>query len=129
MDLALLAIRIGLGIVFVVHGWQKITGMEGTIGFIGSLGFPAFFAYLVTAFEFLGGLAVLLGVFTRWGAAAIAIVMVFAIILVKFKVGFIGGYELDLVLLLNALALIAAGEGKYSVWALLGKNKTAPAKS
>jgi uncharacterized membrane protein YphA (DoxX/SURF4 family) len=101
----MLLVRIVVGLVFIVHGWDKIQNIEGVIGFFGSLGLMSAFAYLVAWTEFLGGLAVLLGLFSKYAAYLLAIVMVGAIYLVKFKMGFAGGYEFDLLLLVSALAI------------------------
>jgi putative oxidoreductase len=111
----LFLLRVVVGVVFLAHGWQKIQGMEGTIGFFASLGLAPFFAYLVAWTEFLAGSAVLLGVFTRVAGYLLALVMVFAIFLVKFKMGFLGGYETDLILLVAALAVAFSGAGPYSL--------------
>lgn len=111
----LFLLRVVLGIIFIAHGWAKIGGMEGTIGFFVSLGLPAFMAYVVAWVEFLGGIAVLLGIFSRIAAYLLAITMVVAIFLVKIKAGFLGGYELDLILLVSALVVAWSGAGPYSV--------------
>lgn len=110
-------VRVALGAIFVAHGWQKISMMDGTIGFFGSLGLPVAVAYLVAYVEFLGGLAVLLGVYSRIAGYLLAIVMVFAIFLVKIHGNFIGtkGYELDLILLASSLAVAWNGSGPYSL--------------
>lgn len=81
----LLVLRIVLGIVFIAHGWQKLETMEGTIGFFNMLGFSAFWAYVATYAEFIGGIAVLLGLFTRIGAGLIAITM--AVVMLKVMPG------------------------------------------
>ncbi len=117
-DLALLLLRIALGVIFIAHGWDKIQNMQATIGFFATLGFGSFVAYLVAYVEFLGGLAVLLGVAMRQATLALAIVMVFAIYLVKAYKGLLGGYEIDLMLLATALALAILGPGK---WRILSK--------
>lgn len=111
----LFLLRVVLGIIFIAHGWAKVSGMEGTIGFFASLGLPAFAAYVVAYVEFLGGIAVLLGVFSRIAAYLLAVTMVVAIFLVKIKAGFLGGYELDLILLASALVVAWSGAGPYSV--------------
>ncbi len=108
-------LRVVLGAVFIAHGWDKIQNMPGVIGFFGSLGLAPMFAYLVAYVELLGGVAVLLGVYSRLAGYLLAIVMVFAIFLVKMKVGFLGGYELDLMLLASSLAVAWNGAGPYSV--------------
>lgn len=114
-DVALLLLRVGLGLVFIAHGWQKFQTMEDTIGFFSSIGLSAFWAYLVATVELVGGLAVLLGVFTGYAGILLAIVMVVAIFMLKFSKGFLGGYEFDLMLFLASLAIAFAGPGKYTV--------------
>lgn len=122
-DCGIFLVRVVLGLIFIVHGWDKIQNMEGTIGFFSSLGLASFFAYLVAWVEFLGGLAVLLGIFTRWIPYLLAMVMVFAIFLVKLKLGFSGGYEFDLLLLVSALAVAWSDSEAYSVFKLFKRNK------
>lgn len=108
-------LRVVVGIVFIAHGWDKIQNMEGVIGFFGSLGFAPFFAYLVAYVEFLGGIALLVGIYTRLAGYLLALVMLVAIFKVKLSGGLLGGYELDLVLLASLLALAGMGAGKYSL--------------
>lgn len=133
-DIALLILRVSVGVIFAVHGWQKIqSGMEGVAGFFGGLSFfgavplpfPLFFAYLITGIEFLGGIALILGVFTHWAGKLLSLVMLGAISLVKYRIGLIApqgggaGYELDLALLAGALAISWIGPGKYTIERLL----------
>ncbi|RJQ13472.1 DoxX family protein [Candidatus Parcubacteria bacterium] len=122
-NLGILFIRIALAAVFIVHGWQKIQNIEGTVAFFATLGLASFWAYVVTAVEFVGGLAMLLGILTDIAGVLIAIDMFFAIYLVHFKNGFtgIGGYEFALTLLLTALAVALIGPGRYSLSGLVKK--------
>lgn len=128
-DWAPVILRVVLGIVFIAHGWGKLfgmmPGMEAWMGMLTSLGFPAVTAtaYLVALVEFVGGIAVLLGIFTRYAAALIAIVMIVAIWKVKWAMGLLGGYELDLGLLGIALALIVSGPGPLSLEKMLWKKE------
>ncbi len=114
-----LALRLALGAVFVAHGWGKLQGPLGTPdGFnIDRWGwpFPVFWAWVVALVEFLGGLLVLVGLFTRLAAALIACVMFFAIIRVRLQEGFLGGFELEFTLLMIALSLVITGGGRMSV--------------
>ncbi|MDO9416384.1 DoxX family protein [Pararhizobium sp.] len=66
--------RILLSIIFIISGFFKLTGLEGTAGYFGSVGLPApmIVAVLVTALELLGGIAILIGFFTRPVAYALA---------------------------------------------------------
>ncbi len=121
-DFGLLLLRIGVGLVFVLHGYGKFQDMASTIGFFSTLGLGAFVAYAVTVIEILGGLAVLLGVFFCVANMLLALVMVFAIILVKWgmvvKMGLPNSIlvmEIDIILLVSTLALSMLGAGKYAL--------------
>ncbi|MEK7390689.1 MAG: DoxX family protein [Patescibacteria group bacterium] len=116
-DLGMFLLRLAVGVIFVAHGWSKFANMEQTIGFFGQLGMPSVFAYLVAAIELLGGLALVIGLYTDLAALLLAIVMVVAIVYVKMatlKVGLMGGYEFDIVLLASNLAIMFVGPGKYA---------------
>jgi putative oxidoreductase len=130
-DWGLLILRIGLGVIFVAHGCQKVFGwfgghgLEGTAAMMhGGLGIPVPLAYVASFTELLGGLAVLLGLFTRIGAAGIAVVMVVAIATVHWKNGFFlekQGFEYPMALLAMALSLIVAGPGRIAIADLEGR--------
>ncbi len=121
LDIALLLIRVGLAAVFIAHGWDKLNNMDGTVGFFSSIGLSAFWAYLIAYIELLGGVSMLLGVFTGWSGILLAMTMVGAIALVKISKGFLGGFEFDLMLFLAALAISFAGSGKYTLMKVFKK--------
>ncbi len=75
---ATLAGRVGLGLLFVVSGFGKITGFAGTAGYMASKGMPMAEALLVgaIAIELVGGLMLLAGFKARWAALAIAAFLV-----------------------------------------------------
>jgi putative oxidoreductase len=113
---ALLVLRCVLGAVMIGHGYKKVFGgFHGHQQFVGALGIPAWMAYLSTATEFFGGIAIVLGVFTRFVALAFAIEMAVAIAKVHWKNGFTGqgGYEFPLALIAIAFALMCYGGGPY----------------
>lgn len=114
-DRALLVLRVVVGIVFIAHGWSKWQNLEGTVAFFDQVGLPALLAYVVAAIELLGGIAVLLGLWTRIAGYLIAAVMVGAIIFVKSKVGFLSGYEFDLTLLAAALVIAWLPPGRFAL--------------
>jgi hypothetical protein len=62
---ALLVMRLVLGAIMIAHGYKKVFGgFHAHQQFVGSLGIPAWMAYLSTATEFFGGIAIVLGLFT-----------------------------------------------------------------
>jgi len=110
-----LILRLVAGITFVIHGIAKFQmGLDNVAGFFGSLGLPAFIAYLVAFLEVIGGFALILGLGTRIFAGALAVIMVGAITKAKLAAGFMGGesgagYELELALLAILLSLAVSG--------------------
>lgn len=121
-----LILRLAVGAVFAVHGWQKLTVMSvgGVAGFFGSLGipFPEIAALVVTLVELVGGVALILGLGTRLVGALLAIDMLVALLLVHLPNGFAvenGGYEFVLVLLAASLFFALSGPGRLSLDARL----------
>jgi putative oxidoreductase len=116
-----LPLRLVIGLVFVMHGAQKLFGfgLAGTAGFLGSLGIPlpTVAAAVLIAVELLGGLALVLGAGTRYVAAALAVEMLVALLTVHLRAGFFvpDGMEFVLTLLAGCLTLVAVGAGPWSV--------------
>lgn len=116
----LLLIRIALGIVFIYHGWAKISNMDTFISMFAGMGINTFFTYVVAYVEFIGGILMILGICVREVALLFAITMLVAIKVVHFKNGFsnmAGGYEYPFTLLLASLATVFTGAGKYTILA------------
>lgn len=122
-DLALLLLRIGVGLTFVLAGWGKLTGIEGVQQFFGNLGIPlaGIMAWVVAIIEFLGGLMVLFGAKARIPNLLLAIIMVVALFTTKLG-GEFSAARVELLLLMMTLALSILGSGKYSVDSMIGKN-------
>lgn len=72
--------RILLALIFITSGFDKITGFEGTVGYIASKGVPmaSVAALLAIVVELGGGLAVAFGFLTRWAALALAVFSIVA---------------------------------------------------
>lgn len=106
-----LLLRFALGAIFIVHGVQKFMGTAGFAEFFGAVGIPAPTAMvlIVGAIEAVGGALVLLGIGTRVAAALLALVMLGAIITVKFSMGFVDGWEFDLALFAASVSLVLSG--------------------
>ncbi len=116
--LAPVLLRAVAGVIFVVHGYQKLfSGMEGFTQYVTSLGFPGFMAWVAAGTEFFGGVALILGLFTRWAALGVGCVMLTAILKVHWGNGLTGdnGYEYPLTLLCVAVSLILMGGGTLSL--------------
>jgi putative oxidoreductase len=96
--LALLVLRLVLGVIMIAHGYPKVTGFSHFQQMITGMGLPGGLAYLSAAAEFLGGILVLIGLFTRCAAFAILIDLSVAIWKVHWKVGLLGdkGYQFPL---------------------------------
>lgn len=116
LDIALLLLRIVVGVIFVLAGWGKLTGIEGVQGFFGNIGIPlpGLMAWVVAIVEFAGGLMVLVGVWIRYPSILLAIIMVVAILTTKLGQDF-NAYRLDLMLLAASAAIALLGSGKFSV--------------
>jgi putative oxidoreductase len=116
--LGLLVLRLALGAVMTAHGYQKLHGhLHEFSGYVGSLGIPPWLGYVSVVTEFLGGILVIMGLFTRAAAFAIAIDMYVAIAKVNWKHGLLGagGYEFPLALAAIAFALIFFGAGSIAL--------------
>ncbi len=133
LQLALLILRVVVGIIFAVHGGQKlfVFGFGGVIGFFTKMGIPLPLVAgpVVTLVEFLGGLALIAGVATRVAAILIGCDMLGAILFVHGKNGLFlpTGMEYALTMLAVAVTLALAGAGAYSIDASLGGRRRAPA--
>lgn len=124
-DLALLLLRIGVGLIFIVAGWGKITGIEGTQQFFGNIGIPmaGIMAWVVAIVELVGGLMVLIGYRIQIPALMLATVMLVAILTTKLgNDNMFRSMRLDLILLLVNLSLAILGSGKYSLDDKLNKS-------
>jgi putative oxidoreductase len=116
--LGLLVLRLVLGAVMIAHGSSKLFGgMSNFVQTIHGLGLPGWTAYLAMAAEFFGGIAVVVGLFTRLAAFAITIDMGVAIVKVHGKNGLLGdhGYQFPLALAAIAFALIFFDAGPIAL--------------
>src|SRR5580700_8008048 len=116
--LGIAILRIVVGIVFAAHGAQKLftIGIGGVTHMFQGLGIPMahIAAIVVTLVEFVGGIALILGLFTRYAAILLAIDMAVAVLKVHLHNGFFsskGGHEFPLILLAACVALALAGPG------------------
>ena len=135
--MALLILRLFLGVVFVMHGSQKLLGAFGGSGIVGFAGLLAkygiephvLWAWVVAITEFVGGICILFGFLTRFWAAGLVIDMTVAVVKVHLVNGFFwtkGGFEFVLTLGIIALVLLMTGPGAMSMDRAIGIEKRAP---
>ena len=129
--IALLLLRVTLGLTLFPHGCQKLFGWFGGAGFEKFTGFfdkmgwhpAAFWVALVALTEIVGGLLPAFGFLTRFAAAAILIFMINAIWATSAK-GFFwtqGGMEYSLLIGVVALVFLIKGAGRFSIDHALGR--------
>jgi putative oxidoreductase len=116
VEWGLLIGRVIFGIIMLAHGIQKWKGIDIAVSSFSENGLPAFLVYAVATIEAAGGLAVILGIFVPIASALLGLVMIGAIIMVKFPSGLIGGYELNLALLGLAVVLTFGGSRKWAFY-------------
>ena len=131
MDVALLLLRLGVGLTLTGHGLQKLFGWFGGPGLLRlrqgfeQQGFKPAWPWVALAIvgEVGGGLSLALGLLTPLGAAGIFGTMVMAMFKTHWKNGFWaqkGGYEYTLLLLIVSIALGLIGPGRYALDPLFG---------
>jgi putative oxidoreductase len=109
-------IRASIGIIFIVHSLKKFdpSWQEWLI----SIGIPPEMQLPIALAEFVGGIFLVIGVFTRITGAVFAVILLGAIFHIRWENGFFvskGGWEWDLVMLAAVLAIIVAGPGRISI--------------
>jgi putative oxidoreductase len=124
-DLALGIIRLITGLIFSLHGAQKLFGWFGGPGpsgfltYLASMHIPAWLGYVAMIVEFMCGVLMLFGVAAELGALIGIPFMAVAIYLVHWKNGFFaqnGGYEYPLLLLVLCVAIVIGGPGRFALW-------------
>ena len=115
-------LRLILGIVYIMHAYLALVvfGPAGMIAYQVKSGipFPEIATWYLILAHGLGGIFLVLGIYTRWAALANVPVMLGALLFVHLKSGFWahkGGYEYVLVLLVATLAVAMIGGGALSL--------------
>lgn len=118
---AALLLRVTMGVLFLAHAWLKIAVFTpaGTAAFFGKLGLPPALAYAVIAAEGLGGLALILGVWTRIVALALVPILIGAIVTAHSTAFFFsapgGGWEFPAFWAVTLVVQALIGDGAYAL--------------
>lgn len=124
--LALLLLRVALGIIFIYHGYPKLfTRAEQAAQLFAQIGFPAYLSSLAGVVELFGGLLLIAGLFTRVAALLLAGQMAVAIWAVHLGKGLlaVNEYEFPLALAVGAFTLVTTGAGVVSFDRLIFREK------
>ncbi|MEN0140584.1 MAG: DoxX family protein [Rhodococcus sp. (in: high G+C Gram-positive bacteria)] len=126
-SLGILVARVGLGVIFLAHGWQKAftNGHAGQTAGFEAMGvpLPGVSAFVVTWLEVIGGLALIVGAAVPVFGILLFLDMVGAFFIAHIDKGIFaseGGYELVLALGVGSLLLAVVGSGRFGVDGLLG---------
>jgi putative oxidoreductase len=127
-DIAYTLVRVVIGYILFMHGWGKVTGagLAGISAFMAKNGLEpgALFAFCAIFLETVGAICIVIGLFTRFFAAALAIELAIAFLAVHMSHGFAasnGGFEYVLLLGIVMFAIAIRGGGPYSVDNKIGK--------
>lgn len=114
-------LRVALGVVFIAHAFLKyaVFTMPGFEGFLGKVGIPVALAWPIVLAELVGGLAIVLGVYSRWVSVALLPILLGALS-IHFANGWVftapnGGWEYPAFLSVAALAHVLAGDGAFAL--------------
>ena len=123
-------LRVIVGFIFVMYGWDKFFGfgLDFWAELFASQGipWPNLTAALVGIVELVGGMAIVLGLFTRVAAALLSIDMAVAMLVVGIEGGFFvwdNGISFPLALFAATLALLLMGAGEASLDEIVGRRK------
>jgi len=125
VEFSLLVVRVAAGAIMAAHGAHKVLGWWGGPGlenfvpaFAEKMDVPTAIAYLVAFGEFLGGLAMIVGLLSRFSALSNIVIMVGAIAMVHAANGFFmanGGFEYNAALIGLMVPTFLAGPGRISL--------------
>lgn len=121
LDTAALVLRVTQGSLFLAHAWQKyaVFTPAGAAQFFAAQGLPAELAYVTIAAEAVGGIALILGIYTSVAALALLPVLIGATAIHAANGFFFtasgGGLEFPLLWTAALIAQVLIGGGAYAI--------------
>ena len=130
LGIAILLLRVSAGLILFIAGAGKVMGWFGDFGinatieiFKTNIHLSAFWTYVSSYAEFIGGFLIMIGLLTRFAAVALVINMLVATLFVGFKNFFLGGAAYPCLLMVLFLVIVLTGPMAYSIDALLSTRK------
>lgn len=128
-EVGLLILRLSMGIIFFLHGWMKLAGGQESFvrEMLAMVGWtiPNALLWLLALAELLGGLALILGLYSRWAAVVLAVEMIVVVALFHVRQGFFivaipnvplaFGFEFHLALVGGLACIALAGSGRWAL--------------
>ena len=122
IDLSLLVLRLAAGVIFFVHGGQKMWGWFDGPGLAKVVDQMGAIGYLVSIGEFFGGIGLIIGLLCRFSALSLIVIMAGAIAMVHGPNGFFlsnKGFEYNLALIGLLVPIVIAGPGRFAIGRML----------
>ena len=122
-DLIILFARLAMGWLFFTNGWMKVMNIAGFVGYLTNLGVPAYWAWPAALAELGIGIALILGIATRYASIVTFIYLIITIALAHRYWAVPAAQQnaqyahfcKNLALMGGALMLLLTGAGRYSV--------------
>lgn len=121
-EIAAFVLRVSMGVLFLAHAGLKIFVFtpHGTAGFFESLGLPGALAYAVIAGELVGGIALMLGLWTRYVSLALLPILLGSIYTPHWSAGFFfsnegGGWEFPAFWTIALIVQALLGDGAFAL--------------
>jgi uncharacterized membrane protein YphA (DoxX/SURF4 family) len=113
-SIGIFIIRLVTGFIFIIEGWSKFQNLSGISHFMVHLGLPMWMGLFIATLELVGGIALILGFFTRIFGVVFGIEMLFVVFLTGWARG-IGSHDIELLLAATSFGIAFIGSGKYAL--------------
>ncbi len=107
--------RATVAFIFLWHGVPKAINWEAAVQKFIGFGLPGFLGPITGIAEVIASVLLVIGVFHRWAAAALGIIIIGALVTVQLPGGFTASLERDLMIMVASFALMALGPGEYAL--------------